>query len=273
MRIATYNIWNSPTDQLERLYALCEELTRIDADIVALQEVPLDEMKSGEVANVARIIGDYTPYAHTVFRKYPDDIERLGFVSKHPFTSVEAGWDTQWDALCDCGLRVKVNVGGVEIAVTNVHLIWNDISHRERQILDATDWIAARTSPSTYEFLCGDFNCPPDSSVHRYLAGQQSLAGKHQRGWYDLAVCQSARTGVAPPITLDTIHNPRFAGNAPVYPLFVPARLDWMLLKHTGSLPSPVLTNVELFGTQPTPKANIVPSDHYGVLCDLEFAA
>ena len=39
MRIATYNLWNARVRWPERLDAAAEELVRLDADVVALQEV------------------------------------------------------------------------------------------------------------------------------------------------------------------------------------------------------------------------------------------
>ena len=40
MRIATYNIWNSATGMPERKQQLIEEIIKISADIICLQEVP-----------------------------------------------------------------------------------------------------------------------------------------------------------------------------------------------------------------------------------------
>ena len=258
MRIATYNLWNSAEDAALRREALRQELGRIDADIVALQEVPAAAWEESE------------QYPYTVFRRYPEDEdEGLAFLSKFPLLSVEGGWETGSPALHDCGLRVKVRINNSLAAVTTVHLDYRSVTVREAQILAVTDWIASRSEPDCLEVLCGDFNCYPESSVHRFLRGQQTLQGKDGPVWHDLAALHASRTGTVPPPTLDFATNPRWANEVS---LAVPARFDWILIQDRWPLPMPSLDHVALFGRNPAPGSSIVPSDHYGVLADLEIS-
>lgn len=266
MRIATYNIWNSATNQIQRRDALCEELARIDADLVALQEVPL---RAGEddLRDMAQFVSEQTAYPYAAFRKYPsDDDEGLAFLSKSPFLSVEAGWETSIEALRECGLRVEVHLSGMDVAVTNVHLDYQSIAVREAQIVGISEWIASRSERGCLEVLCGDFNCYPESSVYRFLMGQQTLLGHAGAVWHDLAAYDASRTGTTPLPTLDFSTNPRWADEVS---LSLPARFDWILLQERWSLPSPRVTHVEVFGRDPAPQAGVVPSDHYGVLADI----
>jgi endonuclease/exonuclease/phosphatase family metal-dependent hydrolase len=118
--------------------------------------------------------------------------------------------------------------------------------------------------------LCGDFNCTPDSSVYRYLLGQQTLQGRGIAPWHDLARLGAEREGEIAAPTLDFWNNPRWR-DAPT--LEIPSRVDWILLQDlfNRSLPYPLLLEAGVFGTAPTPRMRIVPSDHYGVHVTLDF--
>lgn len=265
MRIATYNIWNSADNRIQRRDALCEELTRIDADLVALQEVPL-RADDDDLRDMAQFVSEQTVYPYAAFRKYPCDDEGLAFLSKSPFLSVEAGWETSIEALRECGLRVEINLSGMDIAFTNVHLDYQSIAVREAQIVGMSEWIASRSERGCLEVLCGDFNCCPESSVYRFLMGQQTLLGQVGAVWHDLAAYCASRTGTPPLPTLDFSTNPRWADEVS---LSLPARFDWILLQECWPLPSPRVTHVELFGRHSVSQTGVVPSDHYGVLADI----
>ena len=133
MRILTYNIWNSAADRSARQELLCSELDRVNADVAALQEV-------SEIAEQS-----YEQYLHSLFLRYPDNAgEGLGFLSKFPLLSAEAGWEFS-AALHNCGLRVQLQTNELRVAVTNVHLDYESIARREAQILAVGEWIAARS--------------------------------------------------------------------------------------------------------------------------------
>ena len=269
MRIATFNLWNSPLAWSERLQAACEEICRIDADVVALQEVPLavGRQNANSFGNAADFIAENTPNVYRAFRQYPaDPAEGIAFVSKHAFISVEAGWETAFADLSDCGLRVILEIEGVQVAVTNVHLDYASVATRERQIVAVSQWIEAHSDELHLEILCGDFNSRPESSVHRFLTGQQTIRDQAASLWHDLASLHEAQTGMPPLPTLDFATNPRWRDTSV---LELPARYDWILLRDCWPLNPPVVPRVELFGVDPTPVAGVVPSDHYGIFADV----
>ncbi|MDP9380668.1 MAG: hypothetical protein M3Q29_11075 [Chloroflexota bacterium] len=70
MRIATYNLWNTSIRQPERLDAACEELARVRADVVALQEVAA-RVDVGHGIDAARYIADRCGYEHTSYYHLP----------------------------------------------------------------------------------------------------------------------------------------------------------------------------------------------------------
>jgi hypothetical protein len=51
----------------------------------------------------------------------------------------------------------------------------------------------------------------------------------------------------------------------------LPMRVDWLLLGLRPDQQVPRIQTVNLFGTEPLPPSNLVPSDHYGVYADLAF--
>lgn len=271
MRIATYNLWNAPVRWPERLDAAGEELVRLDADVVALQEVAA-QVGEDDGRDAAKYLAERCSYGYVETRFYPNDpYEGLAFLSKQPLRLIEAGWDTDLPALANCGLRVRVSVGGTEVAITNVHLDWENIASREAQIVQVVTWIETRPEAGCYEMLCGDFNATPDSSIYRFLKDQQTLLGREPgSNWHDLARFHAERGGGSPEPTLDFWRNPRWR-DAPT--LEIPMRVDWILLRdvfNTG-LPYPGVPDAGIFGTHPMLQMQVVPSDHYGVYANLDF--
>ncbi len=133
-------------------------------------------------------------------------------------------------------------------------------------------WIEARSKEGCYEILCGDFNATPDSSIYRFLKDQQTLLSRGPgSSWHDLARFQAEREGRSPESTLDFWRNPRWQ-DAPT--LEIPLRVDWILLWDVfdTELPYPGVLDAGIFGTQPTPQLQVVPSDHYGVYANLDFS-
>ncbi|MBA3943503.1 MAG: endonuclease/exonuclease/phosphatase family protein [Herpetosiphonaceae bacterium] len=270
MKLVTYNLWNTHIHRLERLNAACEELSHVAADIVALQEVAA-RVDAADERTAARYIGDRCGYEHIVTRLYPDDPdEGLSILSKRPFSADEVGWDTSFGPLKNCGLRVCLTIDQTNVAITNVHLDYDSIAHREAQIVAVLEWIESRAGAECYEILCGDFNAPPDSSVYRFLMGQQTLLGKGVQPWHDVARYHAEKAGRTPAPTLDFWNNPRWRD---VATLSIPARVDWIFLQDlfNSGLPYPHVMNADVFGTEPTPLARLVPSDHYGVYAELAF--
>lgn len=124
MRIASYNIWNHETLWQERIEAICQEVKRVDADVVALQEV-----RSYEKGNVAYDIAEQTDYPFCVFHPYSDSLdEGLAFLSKFPLSSNEAIWEEDVEESNFCVIRVTFTLGGQEWGITNVHLNWRSSS-------------------------------------------------------------------------------------------------------------------------------------------------
>ena len=81
MRIATYNIWNSATGMPERKQQLIEEIIKISADIICLQEVP-NKAAHQDLVERCR-------YQFAVFHKHANEEEGLSILSRYSIKSFE----------------------------------------------------------------------------------------------------------------------------------------------------------------------------------------
>jgi endonuclease/exonuclease/phosphatase family metal-dependent hydrolase len=70
MRVATYNLWNSPVDWERRLAAIVDELRALSADVVALQEASTETTRGG---SLAAYLEAETGYRETRHMPYPED--------------------------------------------------------------------------------------------------------------------------------------------------------------------------------------------------------
>ena len=97
--------------------------------------------------------------------------------------------------------------------------------------------------------LLSDFNCTLNSSVHRYLLGDQTLLSCEAKlYWNDLASSHAALNNYAVLPTLDFVNNPRWHGENTVYipdvcnRIYVMEIFNW---DYTFSL-----HNIKIFGTE-----------------------
>lgn len=250
MRIAIYNVWNHELTWGRRVNAIAAEISRIKPDLIALQEVPGVEE--------GRFIADLTQMPYYTFKKYPsEEREGLAFLSNTPIEEVR----TECSEINECAYRIVVQVEGIPIGVTNVHLNWRSASIREKEIVYVTDWIS-RAGNTNYELLCGDFNCTPNlSGVYKFLVGEQTLQSRDAQ-WVDLAERYQRPT-------LDFLHNPWLQNRSRLNDTRLPRRYDWILLHSCYPAEEPDLVCVELFGESAMSEEHVIPSDHYGVLAEL----
>ncbi len=264
LRVATWNLWNSPHHQGERLEAAAAVIHQEQPDIVALQEVSLALTGTSSPSAAAWLAG-ICGYPFVEIQPRPDaGDEALAVLSRTPLERVSV------PSLDPMAMRVRLQLGDARVALTNLHLDWQRAGTREAQIVSIVDGIEDSARPGHHELLAGDFNATPASSIYRFLMSDQSLRDTDTVPWHDLAVLQAARTDTAVPPTLNKLTNPRWQNDSP---LEAPMRIDWILVRDTFNTDLPPLRLVEtrLIGEHPAGPAAVVPSDHYGVLVDLEI--
>ncbi|XMB86078.1 endonuclease/exonuclease/phosphatase family protein [Mycoplasmatota bacterium WC44] len=137
------------------------------------------------------------------------------------------------------------------IALTNVHLDWKNEENRIIGIDKVIDYI--EENQQEYEFILGDFNDTPDDSIHYEL---------RMDDFQDLYQTYCHKRNVFPKPTLDFENNPRWR-NQKVDEVSV--RFDWVLLHTKNNFE---VKNAYIIGTDET--NGIAPSDHYGVVVDVD---
>ncbi len=251
MKIATFNLWNNKDTWSIRKSLIIEEIINLDADIIALQEVP-DHRELVSILKEARI----TNYS---FIEYLDDTEGLAIISKYPLESVRV----ENELFNQCAMRVTVTIDGLILGITNVHLTWSSAAEREKEILEVVNLIAKDTH-TDYELLCGDFNSRPNvSSIYNYLTGEISI-NSCDTSWVDLG--QSLPTP-----TLDFQNNNWLYNRDNLNNIRNPVRYDWILVKSCYPKEEPKVSSRGLFANRKMGLNDIFPSDHYGFFIDLCF--
>lgn len=247
MKIATYNIWDSDIGMPVRFRQLTDGITRINADIICLQEVSDREKHD----SFSRLCGyDYSHWQAQT---------GLSILSKYPINDA---------ADFEYGTSACIQVESKALLVTNVHLPWERASLREKAIAHIVESIANIKADHT--LLTGDFNSSENSSVHRFLTNEQSLLGADAY-YFDLAEAAAEMSGTKALATLNFRENPRWGIGGPKNTIEVNQRFDWILLKNPYPVELPVLKNCMLFGTEIAKETNLAASDHYGVMVEIEF--
>ena len=256
MKIATYNVWYPNIDI--RAKQLIETINSTDADIIGLQEVP-PGFYNERVADLN--------YPHHFYTSYYEECG-LALLSKYPFVEQHSLYGSQ--ELSSIAHSVIVEIEGVRFSVTNVHLPWDSVLAKETQIVAINKYIHAQEDSAHFFILLGDFNCTLSSSVHHFLLGDQSLLGCEANPyWNDLASVHAELNGYHVAPTLDFVNNPRWKGKNTNY---VPDVCDRIYIMESFCWDNEFrLLDVAVFGKEVSLDTGYAPSDHYGVLAEVEF--
>lgn len=247
MKIATYNIWDSDIGMSMRFRQLTDEIIRIKADIICLQEVSDIEKH----CSFSKLCGyDYSHWQTQA---------GLSILSSYPIDKTD---DFEY------GTSAYIQLENKTLLVINVHLPWERASLREKAIVNIVENTA--NIKANYTLLTGDFNSSENSSIHRFLTNEQSLFGADAY-YFDLAEVSAEMSGTKTLATLNFRENPRWGIAEPKNTIEINQRFDWILLKNPYPADLPELKNCMLFGTKITNETNLAASDHYGVMVEIEF--
>lgn len=258
MRIATYNVWNENKGIGDRIGQILDEIRKVSADLIALQEITPKFYQD--------FLSNLPEYPYSEFGKYTAEEEGLAILSKYPFGD-STFLHTDENYANSCALNVVININNMKIAVTDVHLPWNSIKVKEEQIVAIDRFCCEQKAAVDYSVILGDFNCGINSSVHRFLTGEQTIYGNEAKPyWYEVSSIYAARKGQELLPTLDCVNNPRWKGKEATY---APENFDRIYVMDIRN--GYRFDQVELFGTEVSPVNNLCASDHYGVMADIEF--
>lgn len=262
VRVATYNIWNNirkdGVGQEERAAHLLHEIHAIRADMIGLQEVT-EHFFLKYLSQVS-----YFPY-HT-FCKYKGEEEGLAILSRYaPKESFFLHTSPEYAE--SNALNVIVKVGNVRISLTNLHLPWDSVRRQEKQITMIDQYIHSQKEKADFFVLLGDFNGNMNSSVNRFLLGDQTIDGAESNPyWNDLQSGYCIRKGIPLTATLDFIGNPRWRGENTIS---VPMVADRIYVMESWN--KIAMNELAIFGTEVFQDNNMCASDHYGIVAQLQF--
>jgi len=250
MKIATYNIWCSERGMPYREEQIIGEISALDADVIALQEVRNSSFRDK--------IFEHTSYTHHFFAVHEGRDDGLAVYSKYPIL---------YSKYIDYSLIVVVEHMGKSILLANVHLPWESILAKEHCIVSIVRETSAVSSD--YRFILGDFNSREDSSVIQYLRSNTTLNGTEVTAyWTDLALVAEELLGIKREMTLDIKKNPRWKGQSIVDNS---SRVDCIFMHDCFPQAYPALRDFHYFGKAIGEKSGLCASDHYGVCADLQM--
>jgi endonuclease/exonuclease/phosphatase family metal-dependent hydrolase len=266
-RIATLNIWNRQGPWPERLALIREQLSHLDVDALALQEVlalpghpsQADDIVAGLGWNVhhapAMTIGGGLTFGNAI-------------ASRHALldtATLPLPTPPNLEARGVAFARVDAPHGPIPLFCTHFSFELHVGSARCEQVRALTAMVAERAPiGGPPPIVCGDFNAEPDSDEMRYLRGLTGLGGKTVY-FADCYAATRDRAGTHDPgFTFDR-RNPFAAlSHEP------PRRIDYIYVRGPDrSLRGEPLT-CELAFTES--RADIWPSDHFGVVADIHAA-
>lgn len=247
--LATYNIWNSDEGMPYRMECILQELQKINADVICLQEVKNLEL--------AREIADRLGKTY-YFVNYINEEEGICILSTYPIVEKE-------DWMCINAQHVIIQYKSKNIGIVNCHLPWDSAINREKYISKIISKLDDKMCD--YLFLLGDFNSGNNSDVFRFIMGECSLYENETNPcFYDLALAAAQVNGFAVKDTLDFRNNPRFLDNT----IEINQRFDRIFLRNTYPVKFPRLIECDIFGTEIYSEINLSASDHYGVYAVIE---
>lgn len=256
LRLATYNIWNNDVQEKRERHIL-QEIHTTKADVVGLQEVTDTFYEN--------VLAKDEVYPYSCFYAYAGECEGLVILSKFPICE-EKFLNTGEEYASSRALNIIVTINSIRISITNVHLPWDSVKKQEEQIVEIDRFIHAQQNVDFYVLL-GDFNGNMNSSVNRYLLGDQTINGYESNlYWYDLQSGYCVRKGTPLTPTLDFINNPRWAGKETITVPMVADRIYVM-----ESWDDIDMNELTIFGTEVYSDIDMTASDHYGIVVELEF--
>jgi len=180
VRIASWNVWGRYGPWEARLPVIIENLSAINADILALQEVWEDDERNqareiakalgyGEPVYAANLERDGARSGNAVLSRWP--IARHGVRTLPRTGEHDAVDEEREERLC---VFAEVDGPRGAIQVFCAHLSWSDdhSSIRQNQVADICRFVREQRPRQFPAVLCGDLNADPSSDEIRMLTGR-----------------------------------------------------------------------------------------------------
>ena len=178
LRVATWNVWWRFGPWEERQPAIAETLHRIDADVVALQEVwdvhdglgqaqLLAEKLGYEYVFVAGLDAGEALFGNAVLSRWP--------IAGHATRSLPSTATTQ-ESRVALEATVDGPRGPFELYTTHLNWRYDESVVRQAQVRALAEFVAESKGRTFPPILCGDFNADPVADEIRMLNGRAAVA-------------------------------------------------------------------------------------------------
>ena len=296
LRLATWNLWWRFGDPDRRRPAITAVLRELDADLVALQEVwslgerhlaaeLADELAAELDRHVAfAAVPDASPWT----RRFGDPRYGLGnavlsrWPLRDPHVEVLPAAATPSQVLL--GVVADTPAGSLHLVTTHLEPALTASTVRVAQVRALARHVASAPATDLPPVVAGDFNAEPDSDEMRLLEGHLTAPAEPDSD--EMRLLEGHLTAPAEPglLLADAwrwAREPARSDGAtwrPDNPFVAvrgdpPSRVDRVLLG-LGTVPVTVL-EVGLLGTtgRPGPDGDVWPSDHAGIVVDLQVGS
>ena len=261
LRIATLNLWNVEGPYAARMALVRAELSRLEPDVVGLQEV-IDSPGRG-LRQAAELAADHG--YHWVFAgEKARERGHIGnaVLSRYPIVAHEARQLPHGDGeLVRCAVRADLSLpeGTLHFFCTHFSYRLDESWKREAQAL-ALDAFVRESPTELPRIVVGDLNAEPDSMEVRFLTGKATLGGRSTYYQDTAAVIGGAE--------------PTWARRNPFTAVYGEGdrRIDYVLVTHAHPDRSGLVRSARLAFHQPS-SSGLYPSDHFGVFAEIDIVA
>jgi endonuclease/exonuclease/phosphatase family metal-dependent hydrolase len=260
LRVLTWNLWWRFGPWEDRQPAIAATLRRIDADVVALQEVWDDGAGGGQAAQLAAELG----FAHVYAGGFDAGDAWFGnaVLSRWPITSSERRELPSTPETNEFRVALRADVdgprGSFELYTTHLNWRFDQSDIRQLQVRALAEFVAESRDRAFPPIVCGDFNADPASDEIRMMTGRTTLPVPKL-----VFVDAWEVAGRGPGLTWSN-ENPFAARD-----LEPDRRIDYVFAGWPKERGAGHVLSVRVEGTEPVD--GIHPSDHYAVLAELRY--
>jgi endonuclease/exonuclease/phosphatase family metal-dependent hydrolase len=264
VRVLTLNIWARSGPYPVREPLLREGIALLAPDLIALQEVDAGPGPENQAGHLLSPLGYTVEYERRVGENVADP--GIAIASRHPVIGRRLIELPHGGAAI--AARIQAPAGSFWFCSAVPMPAWPGLEGRREDEVVALDAALAEIAAGDKlpPVLAGDFDATPDSASMRFLTGLQSLRG-HSTVWYDAwAVAGDGSPGYT--WSSDNPYVAPFAAAVFAQPVHR-RRIDYVLVGSPFRWRPRVVVRscqVVLIGGE-----HAAPSDHYGVLADLDL--
>lgn len=272
LRVASFNMLNSPYEHETRLHMLVEEINRTQPDILALQEVNLTETPHAlETIKKLTHLNNITHIKPSITSKGILQVNAtLTNIANTTSQEINLHLPHATGTIINA-LHSTLTYNHKTIHIINIHLYWGgDNEHyRYQQIQKILHHLkpTLHLNPKDIIIIAGDFNSQPESMTIQHLKGNLTLPNTEGTYWTDAShITNQTKTTT----NAQSILGYRTATGVGIqHPQLIPERqIDYIMVKGFAHGREGTPLTYHKWATKTNPQGLTI-SDHHGILTDL----